>query len=286
MDRCVGAAAMLPETDRRELAIQALAGSATISDLADGHGVSRKFVYRQTDKARTALENAFLPAEPENGVLFELAVSQTWLLQLVVALVLICRSSFRGVVEFLRDLLGVSISLGTVHQVLERAAQQAGAINCTQDLSGIRVGLHDEIFQGSMPVLAGVDAASSYCYLLTAVDQRDADTWACICSTLPSKGCSLIIQLLMRRKVCASARKPLGVTRHAMATCFTFSASMKASPTRCCASPRVPCHGARSWRPGSSAPADVVRTTILSAGWTWRGRLKSKRAGWRATSER
>ncbi|MBV9251354.1 MAG: hypothetical protein JO227_19155 [Acetobacteraceae bacterium] len=159
------------------MAIQALAGSATISDLADGYGVSRKFVYRQIDKACTALENAFLPAEPENGVLFELAVSKTWLLQLVVALVLICRSSFRGVVEFLRDLLGVSISLGTVHHVLERAAQQAGAINRTQDLSGIRVGLHDEIFQGSMPVLAGVDAASSYCYLLTVVDHRDADTW-------------------------------------------------------------------------------------------------------------
>ena len=40
---------MLPERDRRDLAIQALAGSATISDLAAGHGVSRKFVYRQTD---------------------------------------------------------------------------------------------------------------------------------------------------------------------------------------------------------------------------------------------
>jgi hypothetical protein len=118
-----------------------------------------------------------VPAEPENGVLFELAVSQTWLLQLVVALVLICRSSFRGVVEFLRDLLGVSISIGTVHHVLERAAHQAGALNRTQDLSGIRVGLHDEIFQGSVPVLAGVDAASSYCYLLTAADHRDADTW-------------------------------------------------------------------------------------------------------------
>ncbi|MFL5284484.1 MAG: hypothetical protein ACJ8AW_26700 [Rhodopila sp.] len=167
----------MPETDRRALAIQVLAGSATISDLAAGHGVSRKFVYRETDKARTALENAFLPVEPENDVLFELAVSQTWLFQLVVALVLICRSSFRGVVEFLRDLLGVSISIGTVHQVLERAAQQAGAINRTQDLSGIRVGLHDEILQGSVPVLAGVDAASAYCYLLTAVDHRDADTW-------------------------------------------------------------------------------------------------------------
>jgi hypothetical protein len=31
----------------------------------------------------------------------------------VVALTLICRSSYRGVVEFIRDLLGVPISVGT-----------------------------------------------------------------------------------------------------------------------------------------------------------------------------
>ena len=46
-----------------------------------------------------------------------------------------------------------------------------------QDLSGIRVGLHDEIFQGAKPVLAGVDAASTYCYLLAVAEHRDADTW-------------------------------------------------------------------------------------------------------------
>ncbi len=33
-------------------------------------------------------------------------------------------------------------------------------------VSGIRVGLHDEIFHGATPVLAGVDAHSTYCYLL------------------------------------------------------------------------------------------------------------------------
>jgi len=29
-----------------------------------------------------------------------------------------------------------------------------------------------------MPVLAGVDAASTYCYLLANAEHRDADTWA------------------------------------------------------------------------------------------------------------
>jgi hypothetical protein len=49
-------------------------------------------------------------------------------------------------------------------------------INRDQDLSGLRVGPHDEIFQGSTPVLAGVDAASTYCYPWSR-QHRDADTW-------------------------------------------------------------------------------------------------------------
>ena len=51
MDRCVGAAARLPGSGRKDLAIQALVQSATVSDLAARHGVSRKFVYQQTHKA-------------------------------------------------------------------------------------------------------------------------------------------------------------------------------------------------------------------------------------------
>jgi transposase-like protein len=178
MDRGVGAAVRpLPKSDRKDLAIQALAGSDTVSDLAARHGVSRKFVYQQTHKARAALDEAFSSATPDEAVLFELAVTKTWLRQVIVGLTLICRGSYRGVMEFLRDLLGVPVSLGCVHDVLQSATRQASVINRDQDLSGIRVGLHDEIFQGAKPVLAGVDARSTYCYLLAAEQHRDADTW-------------------------------------------------------------------------------------------------------------
>src|SRR3954453_22373870 len=177
MDRCAGAAARLPESGRKDLAVQALARSATVSDLSARHGMSRKFVYQQTHKARVALDDAFSPATPDEAVLSELAVTKTWLRQVIVGLTLICRASHRGVVEFLRDLLGVPVSLGSVHDVLQSATRQASVINRDQDLSGIRVGLHDEIFQGATPVLAGVDAASTYCYLLAAEHRRDADTW-------------------------------------------------------------------------------------------------------------
>lgn len=105
-------AARLPEVDRKDLAILALAGTATISNLAAQHNVSRKFVYQQDDEA-----------------LFALPVTKTWLRQLTLGLTLICHSSYRGVVELMRDLLGVSISEGTVHNVHQAAARQAGEIN-------------------------------------------------------------------------------------------------------------------------------------------------------------
>ena len=123
MDRCGGAAARLPESGRKDLAIHALAGTETVSGLAAQHGVSRKFVYAQTGKARVALDGAFLAVTPENDVLFNLAVTKTWLHQVIVALPLICHSSYRGVIEFIRDLLGVSISVGAVHDALQSAAR-------------------------------------------------------------------------------------------------------------------------------------------------------------------
>src|SRR5471030_2939647 len=117
-------AARLPEVDRKDLAILALAGAATISNLAAQHNVSRKFVYQQADKARVALDEVFASAAPDDEALFALPVTKTWLRQLTLGLTLICHSSYRGVVELMRDLLGVSISEGTVHNVHQAAARR------------------------------------------------------------------------------------------------------------------------------------------------------------------
>ena len=171
-------AAKLLSTQRIELAIQAMASAANISDLAAENEVSRKFIYEQKAKAREALQEAFSSADTDDAVLFCLPVTKEWLHQVVLSLTLICHSSYRGVVEFMRDILGVSISVGSVHNLHQLAAQRAGAINTTQDLSQIRVALHDEIFHCNEPVLVGVDAHSTYCYLLSSAQHRDADTWA------------------------------------------------------------------------------------------------------------
>jgi len=123
------------------------------------------------------LDAAFSTTTNEGEVLFYLPITKTWLWQLILALILICHCSYRGVVELLRDLFDLPMSVGTIHNRLQSAAEKASAMNLTQDLSAIKVGLHDEIFQGNQPVLVGVDASSTYCYLLTAAEHRDEDTW-------------------------------------------------------------------------------------------------------------
>ena len=60
---------------------------------------------------------------------------------------------------------------------LDQATTTAAKINQSQDLSTIKVGLQDEIFQGAQSVLGGVDAASRFCYLLKAATHRDEETW-------------------------------------------------------------------------------------------------------------
>jgi len=165
---------------RKAIAIQALARSASISALAADNGVSRPLIYREVDKARAALDDAFSPTQTDDAdkVIFMLPVTRRWLDQTMLGLTQIARASFRGVIEFMHDILGISVSLGTVHNVHQWAAQRARAINDNIDLSTIRVGLHDEIFQGSQPVLVGVDVGSTYGYLLAPEAHRDGDTWA------------------------------------------------------------------------------------------------------------
>ncbi|MGB7250220.1 MAG: hypothetical protein WBC73_14880 [Phormidesmis sp.] len=179
MSPALSVAASLSPTVRQDIGIQVLSRSLPISQLADQHQVSRKFVYQQGDKAQQALDESFAPSQGDDEVLFHLPVTKNWLYQLILGLVLICHSSYRNVVELFRDLFDTSISVGTVHNRLQETAEQAAEINQAQDLASIAVGLQDEIFQSDKPVLVGVDAASTYCYLLQNADHRDEDTWGC-----------------------------------------------------------------------------------------------------------
>jgi hypothetical protein len=167
----------LEPSQRLTIGLQALAGEQTITGLADDFEVSRKFVYQQATTAQAALEEAFAPTKADDQVLFHLPVTKSWLRQVTLGLTLICHSSYRGVGEFCRDLLRVNLSVGTVHNIVHDAIDKARPYNLQHNLANIDIAGLDEIFQNRQPVLVGADIASTYCFLLSCEDHRDADTW-------------------------------------------------------------------------------------------------------------
>jgi hypothetical protein len=173
---------------RQQLALDTLQGQP-VSELAARHQVSRKFVYQQQHKAHDALDLAFAPAPNDPPqLLFWLPVTKPWLRQLVLGLTLICHSSLRGVTELLDDLFDYPLSLGSVHNILQQTVANARCINAHQDLAAVRIGAHDEIFQAGRPVLVGADVVSTYCYLLSPEEHRDADTWGVRLLELSERG--------------------------------------------------------------------------------------------------
>ena len=180
---------LLGPQQRQALGVQALAGQQSITQLAQDYEVSRKFVYQQAQQAEQALDEAFArPATNDADVLFHLPVSKAWLRALVLGLLLIGRSSYRGVQELLRDLFRVKMSPAQVHAIARHAMARARPFNEQADLSNVGIGAHDEIFQNGVPVLAGMDVASTYCYLLSIEEQRDGDTWALRLLELQDRG--------------------------------------------------------------------------------------------------
>src|SRR5438270_6881182 len=179
----------LAPSDRLTLGVQALAGTRPITRLAGEYDVSRKFVYQQRSTAHTALQEAFASAEvADDQVLFQLPVTKAWLRQATLGLTLICHSSVRGVQEFLRDLVDVPMAIGTVHNILQDAVAKARPHNLRPSLGHIDIAALDEIFQNRRPVLVGADVASTYCFLLSLEDHRDADTWGVRLLELQERG--------------------------------------------------------------------------------------------------
>lgn len=182
-------ATSLGPTERKALSLEVLTRSEPVSHLAQNHGVSRKFLYQQATRASDALDDAFAPSTDNDKVLFYLPVTKNWLCQFVLALILICHSSFRGILELLEAVFDYNkLSLGTIHNIVRQTVQKAQQINGAQDLSGIDVGIPDEIFQAREPVLVGMDSRSTYCYLVSAEQQRDETTWGTHLLDLAAQG--------------------------------------------------------------------------------------------------
>jgi len=182
------AAAHMAPSRRQVLAVAGMARKQPVSDLARENDVSRNFIYDQIEKANRALDAAFHPEKDDDQrVLFNIPVTKQWIRQVVLSAILDCHSSGRGVKDFIQNVLDSEIAVGTIHNIVMAAVQKARLVNGEEDLSKIRVGAHDEIFQGD-PVLVGADPFSTYCYLLAQEPSRDAVTWAVHLLDLSERG--------------------------------------------------------------------------------------------------
>lgn len=176
---------------RQEIGIEAIKGDIPILHMANDHKVSRKFIYQQKEKALNGINQAF--KETSSGtenILFNLPITKKWMEQTVLGLIFMCRASYQAVVEFFRDLFDYRISKGNVHNIVYKYLIEAKKINSQQELSRIKVGLHDEIYQAGDPVLVGCCAHSTYCYLLKLVESCDANSWGVHLLDLKEQGLS------------------------------------------------------------------------------------------------
>ncbi|MGK7930122.1 MAG: hypothetical protein AB4041_01635, partial [Microcystaceae cyanobacterium] len=170
-------ASRLKPTQRQELAVKMLSKEKPVSRIAREEKVSRPFLYRNQKIAQVALNDAFEPQQKDEEVLYHLPITQKWIFQFILALILICHSSYRGIIEILRDLFDYPISIGTIHNRVKEASIKAQEVNQLEDLSQINTAAIDELFNQNHPVLTGVDTGSSYCFLLEEVEHRDGETW-------------------------------------------------------------------------------------------------------------
>lgn len=166
----------LDQEARKILGIKALAKVQPIRRLAEESHVSPKFIHQQLAKAKSALDREFQPQVDDDTVLFQYPVTKARIRQMALGLMLNGHASLFGVQDWFRDIFDYSISIGTLHNIFISAMDRARQINAQEDLSGIHIGVHDEIFQGN-PVLVGIEPASTFCYLLAPEPARDANTW-------------------------------------------------------------------------------------------------------------
>jgi len=166
----------IPPEAKRAMAMQAIGKRQTIAEISRHFYCSRTTVHEQKRRALQAAADAF--EEGDEHALFTLAVTRSFIQKTVAALFLICRSSYRGIMDFLESVLGYSLALGSVFNILDAAADKATAINDDYDLSPIRSSAADELFHWNRPLLTTVDIESRFCALLAKSEDRDHESWA------------------------------------------------------------------------------------------------------------
>jgi hypothetical protein len=165
----------IPSQTKLEIGLQAISRNQPIIDIAQQYDCSRTTVYKQQEKIIQAANKAY---ESENNeILYYIPVTKEFIQKIVVGLFLICKSGYRDIMFFLKDIINYDLSLGSVFNTLDEFADKAILLNQSYDLSKITVSAADEVFHRDKPILTTVDIDSRFCALLAKAEQRDYETW-------------------------------------------------------------------------------------------------------------
>lgn len=177
----------IPVATRRNIALQTFKSQQTVSDISKTYGCSRTTVYKQQNKALTAVNKAF-EDEDDDTILFHIPITKAYIKQAVISLFLTCQSSYRNIMFFLKTMFDYSLSLGSVFSIIDEASDKASPINQSYDLSSITTGAADEKFHRNKPFLTVVDIESRFCPLLVKEECRDYETWGVHLLDLQAQG--------------------------------------------------------------------------------------------------
>lgn len=149
------------------------AAGIPVSDISKENQISRTYIYQLKANVQNYMESL---DKAENHVL-SINIDKGFIERMVLSLSLDCHASAEGIQRNFASVFGLHISYGKISSILAEASERAERFDAGIPLESITQGANDEIFQGNIPVLTGIDTESTYVYLLSEAGDRSADTW-------------------------------------------------------------------------------------------------------------
>ena len=177
-------------SEKFKIGCQAMAG-ISVGELSNESGMSREYIYQQKEKVE--IYAASLDEPKITGKTME--ITKELIIRVILVLALYCRSPLEGIQRCIGIIFGTKASIGYISGVINGAAERAQIFDDKIRLEGIKQGANDEIFQGNTPVLTGIDAESSYIYMLEEATDRTAETWEIYMQDRKDRGLELAVTI-------------------------------------------------------------------------------------------
>lgn len=180
----------LKNSEKFLLGCQAVAG-IPVAEISSASQISREYIYQQKDMVLDFIHS--LDNTSYDSCL--IAVDDRLITRLVLSLSLDCHASIEGIQRSAQAILGQHISIGKISSIIREASERAQQFDDQITLETIKQGANDEIFQGNVPVLTGIDPESTYIYLLEEAGDRTADTWELFMEDRKDHGLNLEVNI-------------------------------------------------------------------------------------------